>query len=151
MRTTALPIMLLSRASLIASAFAGLSAPALAQETGASAADDEAIIVTARRREENLVDVPIAITALSADQLERTGALDITAVADQAPNVTLEASRATNFCTYSLTNSAGSSGGVASTPGGGACQEIESTELVVMCANVTDGMHSAGVMIRLGT
>ena len=92
MRTTAL----LCRASLIASAFAGLSAtPALAQEAGASEADD-AIIVTARRREENLVDVPIAITSLSADQLERTGASDITAVAEQAPNVTLEASRATN-------------------------------------------------------
>jgi iron complex outermembrane receptor protein len=91
MRTTAL----LCRASLIASAFAGLSTPALAQEAGASEADD-AIIVTARRREENLTDVPIAITALSADQLERTGAIDITAVAEQAPNVTLEASRATN-------------------------------------------------------
>jgi iron complex outermembrane receptor protein len=57
---------------------------------------DDAIIVTARRREENLTDVPIAITSLSADQLERTGAIDITAVAEQAPNVTLEASRATN-------------------------------------------------------
>jgi len=91
MRTTAL----LCRASLIASAFAGLSTPAFAQE-GASAADDDAIIVTARRREENLTDVPIAITSLSADQLERTGAIDITAVAEQAPNVTLEASRATN-------------------------------------------------------
>ena len=91
MRTTDL----LCRASLIASAFAGLSTPALAQEEGASEADD-AIIVTARRREENLVDVPIAITSLSADQLERTGAIDITAVAEQAPNVTLEASRATN-------------------------------------------------------
>ena len=91
MRTTAL----LCRASLIASAFAGLSTPAFAQE-GASAANDDAIIVTARRREENLTDVPIAITSLSADQLERTGAIDITAVAEQAPNVTLEASRATN-------------------------------------------------------
>lgn len=91
MRTTAL----LCRASLIASAFAGLSTPAFAQE-GASAADDDAIIVTARRREESLTDVPIAITSLSADQLERTGAIDITAVAEQAPNVTLEASRATN-------------------------------------------------------
>lgn len=91
MRTTAL----LCRASLLASAFAGLSAPAFAQD-GASAADDDAIIVTARRREESLTDVPIAITSLSADQLERTGAIDITAVAEQAPNVTLEASRATN-------------------------------------------------------
>ena len=96
MRTTALPIALLCRASLIASAFAGLSAvPAHAQD-GASEETGGEIIVTARRREEALTDVPIAITALSADQLERTGAIDITAIAEQAPNVTLEASRATN-------------------------------------------------------
>jgi len=91
MRTTAL----LCRASLIASAFAGLSTPALAQEEGASEADD-AIIVTARRREENLTDVPIAITALSGDQLAAAGAQDITAIAETVPNVTLEPSRASN-------------------------------------------------------
>ena len=91
MRTTAL----LCRASLIASAFAGLSTPALAQKAGASEADD-AIIVTARRREENLTDVPIAITAISGDQLAAAGAQDITAIAETVPNVTLEPSRATN-------------------------------------------------------
>ena len=93
MRKTAL----LCRASLIASAFVGFTAmPAHAQNEAAASEDSGEIIVTARRREETLVDVPIAITALSADQLERTGAIDITAVAEQAPNVTLEASRATN-------------------------------------------------------
>lgn len=93
MRKTAL----LCRASLIASAFVGFAAmPAHAQDAEPAASEDDAIIVTARRREESLTDVPIAITALSADQLERTGAIDITAVAEQAPNVTLEASRATN-------------------------------------------------------
>ena len=62
---------LLCRASLVASALAGLYAmPAYAQTADAAASsDDSAIVVTARRREESLVDVPIAITAL-------TGALD---------------------------------------------------------------------------
>ena len=94
MRTTAL----LCRASLLASAFAGLcAAPAHAQDAGTSAeADSGEIIVTARRREETLVDVPIAITALSGDQLASSGAIDITALAEQVPNVTLEASRGTN-------------------------------------------------------
>ncbi|MCZ8173286.1 MAG: TonB-dependent receptor [Novosphingobium sp.] len=92
MRTTAL----LCRASLIASAFAGLTAvPAYAQE-GASADEGDAIIVTARRREESLTDVPIAITALSGDQLAAAGAQDITAVAETVPNVTLEPSRGSN-------------------------------------------------------
>ena len=92
---------LLCRASLLASALVSLTAaPAYAQtsdSTAAAPADDEgAIVVTARRREENLIDVPIAITAISGDQLANRGAADITALAETVPNVTLEASRATN-------------------------------------------------------
>jgi iron complex outermembrane receptor protein len=62
----------------------------------AAAATDTAIVVTARRRTEILQDVPIAVTAYSAEQLERQGALDITDVGDTTPNVTLETSRGTN-------------------------------------------------------
>ncbi len=97
---------LLCRASLIAVAFFALSsAPALAQEAAATptattadeaSADDGSIVVTARRRDETLVSVPIAITAFSADQLNNAGIQDITALADQVPNVTLEPSRGTN-------------------------------------------------------
>ena len=54
------------------------------------------IIVTARRRTESLIDVPIAITAYSGEQLENEGALDITDIGDTTPNVTIEASRGTN-------------------------------------------------------
>ncbi len=54
------------------------------------------IVVTARRREENLRDVPIAITAYTGEALEAQGALDITDLADTTPNVTLETSRGTN-------------------------------------------------------
>jgi iron complex outermembrane receptor protein len=61
-----------------------------------AAADDEVIYVTARRRTESLQDVPIAVTAYSGEQLERQGALDITALNDTTPNVTLETSRGTN-------------------------------------------------------
>ena len=77
--------------------------PALAQDGDAAAStvaasedDGNAIIVTARRREETLISVPIAITAIGGAQLERMGAIDITDVANVAPNVTLESSRATN-------------------------------------------------------
>ncbi|QYJ07899.1 TonB-dependent receptor [Qipengyuania flava] len=78
------------------------AAPASAQSTAAEAADageqaqGNTIIVTARRREERLVDVPLAVTALSGDELSQRGALDITDVGQTVPNVTLEASRATN-------------------------------------------------------
>jgi iron complex outermembrane recepter protein len=60
---------------------------------GSSDAD---IVVTARRRNEILLDVPIAVTAYSGEQLERQGAVDITDIGDTTPNVTLETSRGTN-------------------------------------------------------
>ena len=58
--------------------------------------DTGAIVVTARRRAESLKDVPIAVTAFTGAQLEKSGAIDITDVAQTTPNVTLEVSRGTN-------------------------------------------------------
>ena len=85
-----------------------MAAPALAQDppadpappadaaTDDSAGTDQEIVVTARRRNEVLLDVPIAVTAYSGEQLERQGAIDITDVGDTTPNVTIETSRGTN-------------------------------------------------------
>ncbi|WP_419716251.1 TonB-dependent receptor [Altererythrobacter aquiaggeris] len=67
-----------------------------AQAARTISANEGEIIVTARRREERLIDVPVAVTSLSAETLSNIGASDITAIAENAPNVTLEASRATN-------------------------------------------------------
>jgi iron complex outermembrane receptor protein len=90
-------------------ALTAAATPALAQDaaqpaqdvqgfvTGAPAAEDDGVItVTARRRAENLQDVPIAVTAFSGEALERQGATDITDLNDTTPNVTLETSRGTN-------------------------------------------------------
>ncbi len=72
-----------------------------AAQTGAgtaaeTAAEDAPIIVTARRRSESLVEVPLSITAISGEDLNNTGTLDITEVAENVPNVTFEVSRGTN-------------------------------------------------------
>jgi Outer membrane receptor proteins, mostly Fe transport len=88
-----------TRAAWLAILCAGVSTitvggTAVAQEPGASA--DEEIVVTARRREENIQDVPIAVSAFSADALDAAGAQDLTAISQATPNVTLENSRATN-------------------------------------------------------
>ncbi|WP_375289973.1 TonB-dependent receptor [Qipengyuania sp.] len=82
-------------------AWLAYAAPVAAQEqepaaTSAPGVADGAIVVTARRREETLTDVPIAVTAFTGEQLERSGALDITDIAQTTPNVTLEVSRGTN-------------------------------------------------------
>ncbi|WFL78139.1 TonB-dependent receptor [Altererythrobacter arenosus] len=71
-----------------------------AQDNAGTGVEGEAngnvIVVTARRREERAIDVPIAVTAISGEQLANQGALDLTDVGNFAPNVTLESSRATN-------------------------------------------------------
>ncbi len=72
------------------------SGMAQSNEQGDSVTGIEEVIVTARRRDESLQDVPLSLTAFTGDQLERIGAADIVAVAQTAPNVTLEVSRGTN-------------------------------------------------------
>jgi iron complex outermembrane receptor protein len=65
-------------------------------QNAAPQASDQAIVVTARRRSELLLNVPIAVTAYSGEQLDRRGALDLADVAKTTPDVTLKASRGTN-------------------------------------------------------
>ncbi len=71
------------------------SAPSYAQTAEEPAARD-VVIVTAQRREQNLQDVPLSVSAFSGETLEDLGTADITEVGKFAPNVTLEVSRGTN-------------------------------------------------------
>ena len=57
----------------------GMAAPALAQDQEQGAVSGE-IIVTAQKRDQNLQEVPIAVTAIGGAQLERAGVLDIRAL-----------------------------------------------------------------------
>ncbi|GAB1257464.1 TonB-dependent receptor [Aurantivibrio plasticivorans] len=54
------------------------------------------VVVTARRREENLQDVPVAVSAFNTAELEKQGVTDITQLQQNLPNTTLQTSRATN-------------------------------------------------------
>lgn len=77
----------------------GTALPAAAQEAPSAqeqAAQLDDIVVTARRRDEALKDVPIAVTVQTGEQLEERGAPDITALQRVTPNLTLQVSRGTN-------------------------------------------------------
>lgn len=65
--------------------------PALAQDsdTGASEYDRNVIIVTARKTGESDLDVPIAIQAFGAEQLERQGIQNLQDVAASTPSLTI--------------------------------------------------------------
>jgi iron complex outermembrane receptor protein len=119
------------RSALFASAAMFLVVtPAAAQEAAASAqaADAQAvetaatpdgeIVVTARRRTESLINVPIAVTAYSGEQLDRQGALDISDIGDTTPNVTLETSRGTNSTLTAFIRGVGQQDPVAGFEGG---------------------------------
>jgi len=56
----------------------------------------DTIEVTARRRDEDQMDVPISLTAISGEALEDVGAQDITYLQQVSPNTTLEVSRGTS-------------------------------------------------------
>ena len=81
----------------IAAAFA---APcAFAQEVGsapapgAAATTLDAVRVTARKREETLQDVPVAVTAFTADTIDKLNVKDIGDLDAQVPNLTIYAAR----------------------------------------------------------
>jgi iron complex outermembrane recepter protein len=96
--------LLCSRGLLMAgvAGIATFAAPALAQDTAdvrgevAETSSDGEIVVTARRREERLIDVPLSVTALSGDSMFEQGVIDLVQIAQQVPNVTLQVSRGTN-------------------------------------------------------
>jgi iron complex outermembrane recepter protein len=95
------------------------TAPANAQTQDASAtASDTNIVVTARRRNELLLNVPVAVTAYSGEQLDRRGALDITDVAKTTPDVSLKASRGTNSTLTAFIRGVGQQDPVAGFEGG---------------------------------
>jgi iron complex outermembrane receptor protein len=103
MRLTKKKLKLLNRSAAALLALSGSTIGAAhAQEAAsapAAAATDgkiEKVVVTARRREETLQDVPVSVTAFTADQLAKQGVPDVVALATTLPNTTLKASRATN-------------------------------------------------------
>ncbi|AWV07084.1 TonB-dependent receptor [Marilutibacter maris] len=85
----------------IAIACALLAPSAWAQETDAGAAQGEqraaatldTVMVTARKREETLQDVPVAVTAFTADALDKMGVEDISDLDAEVPNLTIYAAR----------------------------------------------------------
>lgn len=56
----------------------------------------EEVVVTAQKREQNLQEVPVAVTAFDATALENAGIQDVTELQKSAPNVTMQVSRGTN-------------------------------------------------------
>ena len=96
-------------ALLAGAAWSALSTFAMAQDAapqdGVSSLDD--IVVSARRRDELLKDVPISVSAIGEERLEQTGASDITALQQQTPNATVQVARGSNSTLISFIRGVG--------------------------------------------
>lgn len=78
-------------ASAIALVLSSMAASAQAQTIAGAAGDENDIIVTARRTNERLQDVPVAVTVFSAQDLRRQGIDDLMDVAQRTPGFAFEA------------------------------------------------------------
>lgn len=84
----------LSIAAVLAAQLPSLAHAQADQDTAASSI--ESVVVTARRREESLQDVPVAISALTADQLQTQNVRTLEDMTAFAPNIKVNAGRATS-------------------------------------------------------
>lgn len=83
--------------AILAALGATIALPAAAQTAAEPAMTTlDVVKVTARKREESLQDVPVAVTALSAEQLDKLAIKDLGDLQGQVPNLTIYAARGSN-------------------------------------------------------
>ncbi|MDP3298760.1 MAG: TonB-dependent receptor plug domain-containing protein, partial [Phenylobacterium sp.] len=98
---------ILKAALLASAAMAAVPGVAAAQAPAQGVAVVEELVVTARRREESLKDVPVAVTAITAERLAATGAADITTLQQSTPNLTVQVARGSNSTLISFIRGVG--------------------------------------------
>jgi len=84
---------------LAGAAWTAMSGVSMAQESGADDTTVGEIVVTARRTEERLQDVPAAVTAFDEKALERVQATDVTGLTGSVPNLVLGQGRGSSNAT----------------------------------------------------
>jgi len=84
-------------------------APLTAQEPAAVAVLEE-IVVTARRREENLQDLPLSVAAISADTMRVQGIYNMEDIGEFVPNLVMETSNRANNTRIYIRGIGGGSG-----------------------------------------
>ncbi|WP_416878480.1 TonB-dependent receptor [Litorimonas sp.] len=96
---------LITSSAILLTSYSSCVTIANAQDVAAN--DKDEIIVTARRRQESLQDVPVAVTAINASQIESKAAVDIQDLAGAAPNLQItqqnSGAAATNLSIRGLT------------------------------------------------
>jgi iron complex outermembrane recepter protein len=90
---------IVSTLAVAVAATGAFSVPAFAQDEAADDSGLEEIVVTAQRREENLQDVPLSVTAISGDKLTaiQSGGVDVRGLSGRVPSLLIESSFGRTF------------------------------------------------------
>ena len=92
----------------------GFSAPAVAQETSDDGEEGTrrlgSVTVTATRREASIQDVPIAVTALSPEDLDRQGVFDVRGLSDLSSSFSIQSSQVPSQATSIRIRGVGTTG-----------------------------------------
>lgn len=91
MRTSAVTLLLMSTAVVASPAFAQSAAPAPSTPPAAQDSGIGDIVVTAQKRAQNVQDVPIAISAFTAQALQERAVQNVAQLSALTPNVNLDA------------------------------------------------------------
>jgi len=88
--------------ALIPAAMLGLvvGSPALAQEESSDIFEE--IVVLAQKRAQNIMDVPIAVSAVSGQQINDAGIKDMADLQQNVPNLIVSSSQTTTTSTFSI-------------------------------------------------
>jgi len=94
------------RKLIVASLMAGTVLPfapaAFAQDAGTTEVTDDAIIVTARRREENIAKVPIAITAIGGEDIAKRAIVNENDLQSAVPGLIVRQNGGANVFNFSI-------------------------------------------------
>src|SRR3546814_9628447 len=93
-----------SKCAILAATAMGvvLTTPAMAQEASGDAADSGAIIVTARRSEERLQDVPISITVYSQEDISKRNIVNSADLATYTPSLSVNSKFGPEKASFSI-------------------------------------------------
>lgn len=93
---------LITRCASYALALSLAAGPALAQDAESDESKDAEIIVTAQKREQSLLEVPLAIQAISGAELEETGSKELNDLIESIPGASSVSRTAPGFETIQI-------------------------------------------------
>ncbi len=98
------------RVSMLSLAIALSASPAFAQEQVESERDDNTIIVTAQKREQSIQDVPLTVSAINGEQMDKIGIDEFDELSAYIPGLNIQEQSANNpgFVIRGITSDSGS-------------------------------------------